>query len=225
METINTKRIVRVFVGGKESVQRRFFTPAKAECTDKAVFEELSIEDLCRNKKFTVKEYLEWAFSGDVYQQIAHPLQENDLDWDYMEFQTSLVDCGREFVRKGGKIFPSLPTQLGCNIMLQNKFGYISSAPEMFIPSFALQRTEDGEIDEAKKAELWDFLASYYELQRDQTMGTFVFKSPYTTASKGVAWPKSFVEVLDQFRSWCLNDKFRNVPYFIVQPKLANRQV
>lgn len=224
METLK-KKDVKVFVGGKESNQRRFFIPAKAQYTGQMTYDELNIENLCRVQKFTIVQYLEWAFSGDVYMQIAHPLQENDLDWDYLEFQKLIVQYAERFVSKGGKIFPRLPKQLGCNIMNQNKFGYISSVPEMFIPSFKLQRTEDGELSEAVKAELWEFLASYYEFQRDNTMATFIFKSPYTTASKGIAWPKTFIDVLEQFKSWCINEKFRNIPYFIVQPKLANRQV
>jgi hypothetical protein len=224
MECINKKN-VKVFTGGKESIQWRHFITAKAEYAGEATFDPLSIEELCRTRKYTVKEYLDWAFSGQGYMQIAHPLQENDLDWDFTEFQTLLVEYADDFVKRGGKVFPELPTQLGCNILLQNKFGYISSAPDMFIPSFRLKRTEDGELDEATKSTLWDFMVSYYEFQRDHTMGTYVFKAPYTTGSKGIAWPKSFTEVLDQFRSWCLNDKFRNKPYFFVQPKLANRQV
>jgi hypothetical protein len=224
METAK-KKVIKVFIGGKESIQSRFYLPAKAEYADQVTFDELSTEKLCRGKKFTVREYLDWAFSGDAYQQIAHPLQENDLDWDYLEFQRLIVDYGEEFVKKGGKIYPRLPRQLGCNIVMQNKFGYISSIPDMFIPSFKLERTIDGELDEATKVVLWDFMMSYYEFQRDHNMGTFVFKSPYTTSSKGIAWPKILTDVLDQFRSWCLNNKFRNSPYFFVQPKLANRQV
>jgi hypothetical protein len=224
MENI-IKKDVKVFVGGKESVQRRFYIPAKAEYTCKADFDELSIEDLCRTKKFTAIEYLDWAFSGEGYMQLAHPLQENDLDWDFLEFQKLLLEYAERFVQKGGKIFPQLPTQMGCNIMLQNKFGYISSISDMFIPSFRLDRTEDGELDEERKSNLWDFLTSYYEIQRDHTMGTFVFKAPYTSSSKGISWPKSLTDVLDQFKCWCLSDKFRNKPYFFVQPRLANRQV
>jgi hypothetical protein len=212
-------------VGGTESIQRRFFIPAKADYSDRATFDELSIEDL-RIRKYTVKQFLDWAFSGDGYMQIAHPLQENDLPWDFIEFQTLLEVYANDFViRKGGKLFPRLPTQLGCNILLQNKFGYISSVSDMFIPSFKLERTESGELNEATKGALWDFLTSYYEFQRDNYMGTYVFKAPYTTASKGIAWPKTFTEVLDQFKSWCLNAAFDNKPYFIVQPRLANRQV
>jgi hypothetical protein len=211
----NTKmKDVKVFVGGKESVQRRFFIPAKADYADKAIFDELSIEKLCRDKKYTLKGYLEWAFSGTAYMELAHPMQENDLDWDFTEFQRLIVEYAKDFVSKGGKIFPPLPEQLGCNIINQNKFGYISSVPDIFIPSFKLERTDDGELDEATKAALWDFLASYYEFHRDHTMGTFVFKCPYTTGSKGIAWPKTFVEVLDQFKSWCANGKYRNKPYF-----------
>jgi hypothetical protein len=168
---------------------------------------------------------LDWAFSGDGYMQIAHPLQENNLDWDFLEFQSLLVKYAEDFVQKGGKIFPKLPTQMGCNIILQNKFGYISSVSDMFIPSFRIERTEDGELDEVTKSALWDFMASYYEFQRDHTMGTYVLKVPYTSTSKGISFPKSFTDVLDQLKSWCLNEKFRNKPYFIVQPKLANRQV
>jgi hypothetical protein len=221
----NIKKNIKVYVGGKESVQRRSFIVAKAGFTGEADFEELSIEDLCRVQKFTAIEYLDWAFSGDGYMQIAHPLQENNLDWDFLEFQSLLVKYAEDFVQKGGKIFPKLPTQMGCNIILQNKFGYISSVSDMFIPSFRIERTEDGELDEVTKSALWDFMASYYEFQRDHTMGTYVLKVPYTSTSKGISFPKSFTDVLDQLKSWCLNEKFRNKPYFIVQPKLANRQV
>ncbi len=199
MENIKKKE-VKVFVGGKESAQRRHFIPAKADYVDKAGFDELTIEKLCRDKKYSIQEYLEWAFSGDVYMQIAHPLQENALPWDYTEFQRLIVEYAEDFVSKGGKIFPPLPKQLGCNILNQNKFAYINSVPDMFIPSFKLERTENGLLDNTTKAALWDFLASYYELQRDHNVGTFVFKSPYTTGSKGVAWPKTFTEVLDQFK-------------------------
>jgi hypothetical protein len=225
MENID-KKDIKVFIGGKESIQWRPFVIAKAKYAVEATFDEMSIERLCRGTRtYTIEEYLSWAFSGKGYMQIAHPLQGNDLDWNFIEFQTLLVKYAQEFVQRGGKIFPELPTQLGCNILLQNKFGYISSVPDLFIPSFRLERTEDGELDEDTKSALWDFLASYYEFQRDHTMGTYIFKAPYTTGSKGIAWPKSFTAVLEQFKSWCLSTKFQNKPYFFVQPKLANRQV
>jgi hypothetical protein len=49
----NIKKNIKVYVGGKESVQRRSFIVAKAGFTGEADFEELSIEDLCRVQKFT----------------------------------------------------------------------------------------------------------------------------------------------------------------------------
>ena len=46
----NIKKDIKVYVGGTESKQRRFFIPAKADYSDKATFEELCIEDLRMNK-------------------------------------------------------------------------------------------------------------------------------------------------------------------------------
>ena len=217
-------KIVRAYIGGTLSYQQRYYTPQKAAYSVTYKFEELSLEELKR-RKYTSREYCEWAFGGHAFFQLAHPLQENDLPWDYNEFQSVIVEYATEFVNKGGRISPSKPSQMGCNILLQNKFGYISKVPDMFIPSFKLNRTEDGELDEETKGKLWDFLTEYYELHRDHLVGGFVFKAPFTTASKGIAWPKSFTEILDTFKSWCLNPKFDNLSYFFVQPRLANRQV
>ena len=43
---IIVKKDIKVYVGGTESIQRSFFIPEKADYSDRATFDELSIEDL-----------------------------------------------------------------------------------------------------------------------------------------------------------------------------------
>ena len=59
----------------------------------------------------------------------------------------------------------------------------------MFIPSFKLERTESGELEEATKGALWTFLLHITSISATIIWGhMYVLKAPYTTTSKeGIA--------------------------------------
>jgi hypothetical protein len=70
------------------------------------------------------------------------------LEWDAME-------CGDALYNGlNGHIGHPPPWELRCNILTQNKFGYITDLKDFAIPSMMLRRTSDGRLPRDIRSEI-----------------------------------------------------------------------
>jgi len=147
-QRIDHRKCLRVFTGGKDSIQSGPFLHAINEIRKKwsstvdIHVEKLNTQELCANK-WQPDQFVDWLLQSHVHFILGHvhqSLLNHNLLWD-MEFAM------QQFTRLKYHVgFPS-GEQLKCPVFTQDKIKYINCLGELAIKTMTVPLTADGTYD------------------------------------------------------------------------------
>lgn len=142
-------KIIKVFIGGRDSIQSSKFTGAWYRLNlDRNAFivEYINVDDV-KKKLWTTEDFINWLLTSHVHFILSHVHQGlRTLNWN-------MEDLGNQLARL--KYHPGFPKlhHLQCPVFLQNKYAYIESCPLCNITK-QIFLTESGEYNDLLKAEI-----------------------------------------------------------------------
>lgn len=207
-----------VFAGGLQSSQCGPFHAALGRLQEQLKVKENGVEVKCLilyNRDLRVNDIdqhgvIHMLAQSDIHIILSH-LHQGNGDWNISQL---LADLMEKLSSHRG--WPS-GDNLSCPIFTQNKFKYIESCRELFLPTLAINFDESTTmLDEANGAHIVDFM-------RLHTEGNgWVVKLPYHTNGVGLHFCKDPQAVFDAIR--ILSVGYANAIYCMLQPCLANRK-
>lgn len=142
-------KIIRVFIGGRNSIQSTKFTGAWYRLnfdTNDYIVEYINVDDV-KKQSWTTEQFINWLLTSHVHFILSHVHQGlRTLNWN-------MENLGIQLSRL--KYHPGFPklTNLQCPVFLQNKYAYIESCPSCNITK-QIFLTESGEFSEIIQAEI-----------------------------------------------------------------------
>ena len=148
---IGSTKVIRVFTGGKQSIQSGPFIHAVSEVrkrllqgTDILRVESLNTQELCA-RKWQPNQFVDWLMSSHIHFILGHvhqSLLNHNLVWD-MEYALSQYTRLKYHVG-----FPS-GDQLQCPVFTQDKIKYVECLGDLAIKTLKIPLTEDGQYDQS----------------------------------------------------------------------------
>ena len=162
---------------------------------------------------WTPKTFVDWLLDNggkkSVYIILTHPRQGLEcLLWNTETLKNELL-------RLNGNI--GFPKKVHCPMFLQDKYDYIGTSPNLFIPTLKLPLTKDGSFTQNHVDNILEF-AEKLNYPVD-----WVMKLPYSTNGKDVRHIHSLDALQRHFKNQSFMH-FEELPYIMLQPELPNRR-